>query len=411
MKIKTNQGIVAHNATEGCQRCTVRGEKINNRMCYARTDCPKRTDMEFRNRTHPDHHNEFSVIEYLPIDLINDFVVADELHLLHLGVMRKCLWIWKDGLSNFEFNWTNDDIKNLNEMLKNVNSDMPTDINRSVRSIDHLKYWKGTELRTFLLYVGVVVLKNVLRKVEYDHFVKLFCAVTLCCTDKYINKNRTRISDLISDLFNEYIEEFVDIYGIEYISSNVHNLTHVIDDVSRFGNLTKISAYRFENSLAALKLRLRNCNRPLEQISRRIVELDLDFRNPIDLEENDTEPILKNQFNNADGNVFKQIIFGSDLLLNNQKFGDNFFLTCKGQVVEFHHALKRNNEYLLYGSSIKKLNDFFTQPFSSSKIYVFSAKDEKSTPNYFKIENVMAKMICLRNGDEYIFIPMLHTLK
>lgn len=76
-------------------------------------------------------------------------------------------------------------------------------------------------------------------------------------------------------MFNEYILEFIDLYGKEYISSNVHNLCHIVNDVCNFGNLTKISAYPFENCLYGLKLKLRNCSRPLEQISRRISELDL----------------------------------------------------------------------------------------------------------------------------------------
>lgn len=84
--------------------------------------------------------------------------------------------------------WTEDDIEHLNGMLRNQNSDMPTDIHRSVRSIDCFAFWKGRELRTFRLYVGVVVLRHVLRAEEYNHFIHLFCAVTLCSTDKYLTK-------------------------------------------------------------------------------------------------------------------------------------------------------------------------------------------------------------------------------
>lgn len=343
--------------------------------------------------------------------MVNDFVIADDLHLLHLGIMKKSLLIWNGSLCNFEFKWTDANIKNLNEMLRNINCDMPTDMNRSVRTIDCLKFWKGTELRTFLLYVGVVVLKHVLRDIEYDHFVKLFCAVTLCCTEKYINQNRVKMSQLISELFDEYAEEFIDIYGIEYVSSNVHSLTHVIEDVLKYGNLTKISAYRFENSLAGLKLRLRNCNLPLEQISRRIIELDLDFRDAMDLEQNNSEPILKYPLDNSGESVFNQIIFGTSLLLNSRKFGDKFFMTDDGTVVEFLYSVKRDEEYFLYGSCIKNLNNFFTKPFSSKKIYIFSGKNEKCSPKYFNIKNVMAKMICLRNIEEFVYMPLLHTLK
>lgn len=289
---------------------------------------------------------------------------------------------------------------------------MPTDIHRSVRSIDCFKFWKGSELRTFLLYVGPIVLKHVLVETEYQHFMKLFCAVTLCSTDKYLNKNKNNISNLIRECFDEYIEEFIDLYGIQYVISNVHNLTHVIDDVLRFGNLSKISAYQFENCLAGLKLRVRACNRPLEQIARRICELNLDYRDAIDFDQNDLigEPILSHPFENSGKQVYSQIIF-ENFHLNCRKFGDQWFLTDCGKVIQFHFSLKENGKYLVYGSSMKKLDSFFTQPFNSTHLYIFSSKNEISTANYYNIENIMAKLICIRDNAKLVFIPLLHTLK
>lgn len=358
------------------------------------------------------HHKEDSILEDLPIDMVDDFVIAEDLHLLHLGIMKKMLFIWKDGGTDLEYKWSADDISKLNKMLTTINQDMPNDIHRSVRNLHCLNFWKGSEYRTFLLYIGIFVLKPFLRQQEYEHFTKLYCAVTLCSTEKYFNRNRVKMAHLARTLFDEYIEEFISLYGIAYISSNVHNLTHVVDDILRFGIFTKISAYPFENCLGGLKLRLRNCNCPLEQISRRIIELDLDYREPVDFsDERNNEPIFQYSFEIEGEFVYKQIFFGTNLFLSSRNFGDKWFLTHSGEVVEFHYSLKRNQNYLLYGSRIKNLNNFFTQPFSSSKIYVFSGSDEKCDSEYFKIENVMAKMICIRNHNEFIFMPLLHTLK
>lgn len=112
------------------------------------------------------HHREDSNLEMLPIDMVDDFIVAKDLHLLHLGIMKKMILIWKEGRCNFQYKWVDSHIANLNEMLKNINNDMPTDIHRSVRNIDCFKFWKGSELRTFLLYIGIVVLKHVLQDEE-----------------------------------------------------------------------------------------------------------------------------------------------------------------------------------------------------------------------------------------------------
>lgn len=323
-------GIVNHNAAQGCQKCTITGKYMKNRICFPGTNYSKRTDIEFRTRAIATHHREYSILERLPMNMIDDFIVAEDLHLFHLGLMKKCILMWKDGRSKTVRKWTEVDIRKLNEMLKNINNDMPTDIHRSVRSIDCFNFWKGNELRTFLLYIGAVVLKYVISQAEYKHFMKLFCGVTLCSTDTYLNNNKHGIGKLVRELFDEYVEEFEDLYGTEFISSNVHNLTHVIDDVLKFGNLTKISAYGFENCLGGLKLRLRNCNKPLEQISRRISELNLNYRESIDSEQmnSNNEPIIKNPIVDnfvAGVQVFSQILFGSNVFLVSRKFADKWF--------------------------------------------------------------------------------------
>lgn len=201
-------------------------------MSFPRIDCENRTDYAYRNRLVPAHHREYSIIEELPIDMVDDFVTSDSLHLLHLGLMKKCLDIWMNGSKNFKHKWTVSNIIELNDSLRQCNSQMPTDIHRSVRTLDVLAYWKGTEFRSLLNYMGIVILKPVLRKEEYEHFVKLFCAVTLCSNDNYL-----RDLDVAQNLFNQYIEEFINLYGLDSISSNVHNLAHVVSDVRRFGNL------------------------------------------------------------------------------------------------------------------------------------------------------------------------------
>lgn len=379
-------------------------------MSFPHTDCAERTDTDFRNRSIPQHHKEISILEELPINMVDDFVTSDDLHLLHLGVMKKCLLMWRDGVNNFERKWNPSDITKLNELLKNINHDMPSDIHRSIRDLNCLKFWKGSEFRTFLQYIGIVVLKDLLHEDDYKHFVKLYCAVILMSTDKYLNRNREKIGICARELFNEYITEYIDLYGEEYVSSNIHNLSHIVNDVLRFGNLTKISSYVFENCLYGLKLRVRNCNRPLEQISRRISELDLDFRNPIDFDEEKIEPYMKYPFSNENKLVYSQIFF-NDLFLSSRNFGDKWFLSNNGQVVEFHFAIKQDTKHLLYGSCMKKLENFFEQPFSSKNIHVFSCNRDKLHPKYFEIDNVAAKMVCVRNSEHYIFMPLLHTLK
>lgn len=131
-------------------------------MSFPRSDYPLRTDQSFRCRNDSDHHKESTPIENLPIDIVQDFIVADSLHLLDLGVMKKCLTGWVYGSFNFrtKSKWCAQQIEDLSKDLILSNQTLPTEIHRSVRSPDCLKFWKGLEFRTVLMYVGVVHLKD-----------------------------------------------------------------------------------------------------------------------------------------------------------------------------------------------------------------------------------------------------------
>lgn len=93
------KNISYFNSYHGCFRCCVIGEfdRLGRHMFYTRTDCALRTNESFRNRSDPDHHKGNTPLEKLLIDLITDFPIADSLHLIDLGLMKRCLDmdLWK----------------------------------------------------------------------------------------------------------------------------------------------------------------------------------------------------------------------------------------------------------------------------------------------------------------------------
>lgn len=54
-------------------------------MSFARINCPLRTDQSFRNKCDSDHHKEDTPLLHLPIDIVQDIIVSDSLHLIDLG--------------------------------------------------------------------------------------------------------------------------------------------------------------------------------------------------------------------------------------------------------------------------------------------------------------------------------------
>lgn len=105
--------------------------------------------------------------------------VSDSLHLIDLGVMKWLLVGWRDGnIGKYLIKWCGRDIEKVNEFLSQCT--MPKEIHRSVRKIDVLAHWKGSEYRTFLYYLCFVILQDTLPIQRYHYFLHLFCAITIC---------------------------------------------------------------------------------------------------------------------------------------------------------------------------------------------------------------------------------------
>lgn len=150
------------------------------RMHFSDFGKGKRTDKSFRDRSQPIHHKERSILEDLRnidgsplVDMIKSFPTSDPLHLLDEGVMKRMFRCWTKGTSIFKKKLSKQNIDSLNTQIFLMNKELPNDINRKVRSLQFIKFWKATEFRTTLLYLGIVLFKDVLDEIEYDHFLHL----------------------------------------------------------------------------------------------------------------------------------------------------------------------------------------------------------------------------------------------
>lgn len=196
------------------------------------------------------HHKEKSLLEDLVksdgthmLDMIKQFPVSDPLHLLEEGAMKKCLKLWLDGSkTNKKKKWSKETVAVLNEQILNWNRELPNDFNRKMRSLQYLAYWKATEFRLILLYVGIVAFKDVLPEPEYINFLRLSLAIRICSCETYVCYAKVdRYRNVASSLLNEFCKNFKIIYGKNEIVSNIHNVSHIIEDVNFFGSLTNTS--------------------------------------------------------------------------------------------------------------------------------------------------------------------------
>lgn len=325
------------------------------------------------------------------------------------------IWLGKLHGHGHRKAWSKNETAALSSYLLRCNSTLPFEIHRRIRSFDHIHYWKGTEFRTFLLYLGIVVLKNHLDQNEYQMFLDFYCAVTICSSNFY-----TAYLPLARKLFIDVINAHIANFGEDSITMNIHNLSHVVDDVENFGPLNTISAYEFENSLHHIKLRLKQCNKPLEQIVRRISELSrASASKPISilLQSNDEFPHLKHQcisHDHPDVLAFRLVNYKPNAMLSSvdDVEKNKWFLTFDNAIVEFHFITKdvTQKKHLIWRWPLKNTENFFDKPIRSSYVNVFLSDRERREPRFFHMNSIKAKMFCLPYENKWVFIPLLHTL-
>lgn len=264
-------GVKGHNAYFGCTKCITEGNYINNRVTYPETNARLRTNLEFRNNSYEhDYHIRSTPLLEINFDVVKQ-VPLDYMHLVCLGVMKRMLLFWVRGKKNVRFNESV--IENINATISKFRSTLTVEFARLPRSILEVEYWKATEFRIFLLYIGPLALR-LIPKSYYLHFMLLHTAIRilatphLCQTYNYLARN----------LLQKFVRNYGNLYGEEYISHNVHNLVHLVDDVIKFGCLDNFSSFMFENYMHTLKKKFQIGRRPLQQVVKKIYQEQLYFK-------------------------------------------------------------------------------------------------------------------------------------
>jgi len=218
----------------------------------------------------PDHHTGHTILLDIPGINIVDNVPLDYMHLVCLGVVKKFLVsIWCYGPPPHKFSFAQ--IETISNKLQDFTKYIPTEFARRPGALKDCKRWKATEFRQFLLYTGPIVLKDILSKDKYEHFLTLHVSITILVSNKY----HLKYNNYAKELLKHFVLITEIIYGSHFLIHNIHNLLHLSDDVLKFGPLDNFSNFSSENYLFFLKKLIRKHNNVLPQIIRRVAEINL----------------------------------------------------------------------------------------------------------------------------------------
>lgn len=81
-------------------------------------------------------------------------------------------------------------------------------------------------------------------------------------------------SNVADSFLKTFVEHSSEIYVKQFLIYNVHLLLHLKEDVDRFGPLDNFSCFPFENHLNQIKHLIKSPTNPLQQVYRRIKEIN-----------------------------------------------------------------------------------------------------------------------------------------
>lgn len=162
----------------------------------------------------------------------------DYMHGVLLGVQKFLLKLWfGDSYSKEPFSFRHL-VGILDNRLKEI---FPTmEIKRMPRSVsEHFKYWKASELRSFLLFYGAPTLYGILSEDVFQHYLLLVNAIHLLLKQSISESDLCEAEQLLSS----FCSSFPAIYVARFTTMNIHQLLHLADDVRDLGQLFTHSCF------------------------------------------------------------------------------------------------------------------------------------------------------------------------
>lgn len=404
--------IKGHGGYSACDKCTVYGEYYNGRVVKAEIG-ELRTDQSFVLKLDENHHTGTSPLLQLGCGMVSNFPV-DYMHAVCLGVTRKLLNVWLGGKLNVRL--CSRLVDSISQQLLNAKMFVPSEINRKPRSLTELSRWKATEFRTFLLYLGPVVLKDVVDVAIYEHFLLLHAGISILISLKHINKLGIHLAQKFLEIFVNHAKE---IYGFEFMVYNVHVLYHLSKDVEKFGPLDNFSAFAFENYLGKLKSLIKSPKKPLEQIMRRLEEMYLvDYLPNMNIEssgllfmEHNDGPLIKNIRVKQE---FKKIKFKDyTLCIKSHIIADSYILTNDSKLVEIHNiVLTYDNSTIIIGKKCDLSQSYYRYPCESKILNIYAVNKFSEHLESCFLENIVAKCMLIpsSNRNDSVCFPLIHTI-
>ncbi|XP_058065976.1 uncharacterized protein LOC131215601 [Anopheles bellator] len=271
-----------------CHKCEAIGWQAHGGMVYPIEKGAQRTDAGFRELRYFGHHKEELVgegenqrmvaiqsalvgINY--IDMVEDFRIGDEEHLLHTGIFVNLLENLMKGNGREILPIEQRKLEKLNRRLMRTTLPCECSPRHFVPiSKDLAQYLLNRlYLGNLMKYVGITFFKDAMQPELFDMFIRVYWGMSLLSSSYF------RAHWPVAEIF---FSQFLSLYKEKFgqISYKFHCLTHLVEEVTRFGPLKRNSCRPFDNMLNSLRHVVDRRQSALDQVSSTLLLREAAFR-------------------------------------------------------------------------------------------------------------------------------------
>ncbi|KER28183.1 LOW QUALITY PROTEIN: hypothetical protein T265_13636 [Opisthorchis viverrini] len=369
-----------------CDYCTQKGAHIGTRVTFPSLTAPLRRDYDYRTRKQENHHIGPSPMKELNFPMIDGFP-PDYTHSVCLGLVRKFLILLgampighKAGLSLESWNLLNDNIEQQSLALS-------IDFLRKCRGAVDLDRRKASELRQFLLYIGPVVLRDILHPDVYECFMYFSVTTFIGCSPF-----SQHYANFLIDVSKVAVSKFAAIFGPSHLVYNIHLFSHLINFVKLYVCLDRFSCFPYESELGHLKHYIYGPKPPAVQLYHRLSErVGLDaverkvFLDDVGLRLRPLATAGCRRF------IHMDVVFSKN-------FPDNCILldSQSAVVVDF------SKDTIVY-QKFKTVLPFYTHVLISTDVLVFHCSDLQHTRLFASVDQTSCKCLSFSRTDTQTF--------
>jgi hypothetical protein len=401
------KGIVNHTAYDSCERCIQKGEYHGGHVALVKVNCPLRSFQSFKDKTDGKHHRLESISPLdteLEFDMVGGFVL-DYMHMCTIGVMKRMLTRLSTSKGKtIKAHFSVAQKNTFEKVLSNMRQHLPSDFPRKFESgFQYMSRWKSSEMRLFMLYVGVVVFNNVtlMSKEMYANFLLFSVSMRIL-----LSNGMQQNMPMVSEMLKLFTKQSAVLFGKEFISYNVHSITHLPDDYNQYGNLENISCFPFESYLGAhIKSPVRSGYKPLNQIAGHVLRKNNTFN------DEHFSIMYSNVLRETESEVFykKLVLKLTKITAGELGDKDNTIQLIDGSIAIIKAIAVKSHKVHLDVHIFGKVKNLFKLPLKSKTVGIYKVKSLREELVRIDFNQYSCKLVLLPHGNSFVAMKMIHT--